>query len=50
VFDLNNEAKTQAVVLFPFGTLTDNGYFSDAVLSICKEGADSFFSLNTWKN
>lgn len=46
MFDLSQEAKPQAVVLFPSGTLIDDEYFSVAILSIYKEYADyadSFF-------
>lgn len=43
MFDLSQEAKPQAVVLFPSGTLIDDEYFSVAILSVYKEYADSFF-------
>lgn len=34
VFDLSKEAKTQAVVLFPFGILIRDGFISVAILPI----------------
>lgn len=47
MLDLSREAKTQAVVLFPFVALIGDGCFSVTVLSIYKECAYSFFSPTT---